>query len=455
MLTSYPLTVQEKQKVRYEGCGTMRPDPAAEPSMEDILASIRKIIAEDPPGSRPVPEPRAQTPAPAASRAVARDAEPVFQRASPEPYLRQSPRQEPFPSYPAANMPDFSQPSFVEPELPSQPRALSIDDQLSELLGDGAQPTPAAPVPGAKAQGISTGPTADFIARMTARPVEGPLPIEEAPQSIAHDIPAKADTRPGFTVSRAGFVPESTPAPSTPDPFEFNLGPSPFASCPSHLREDRTTVETSDSDPADLGSIIPVRHFAEEPVYAPSIAALNAEPENTIAASSSASADIKAPDVNPVPAILEAAPAIEPEAPVAHGHAPVETVHAAADAEPPASLKELYAPASVRDEIVVEAEPAVHLRSVAPPILQAQFETVTEDAPDFQDAPTQSMTANGYEHAPQSQELTQRSMEDTVAELLRPMLKTWLAENMPKIVERALRKEIAERNLIEHKTAAE
>ena len=48
-----------------------------------------------------------------------------------------------------------------------------------------------------------------------------------------------------------------------------------------------------------------------------------------------------------------------------------------------------------------------------------------------------------------------RSMEDTVAELLRPMLRNWLAENMPKIVERALRKEIDDSFHSEHKTAAE
>lgn len=38
-----------------------------------------------------------------------------------------------------------------------------------------------------------------------------------------------------------------------------------------------------------------------------------------------------------------------------------------------------------------------------------------------------------------------RSIEDTVADLLRPMLKSWLAENMPRIVERALRREMSER----------
>ena len=34
-----------------------------------------------------------------------------------------------------------------------------------------------------------------------------------------------------------------------------------------------------------------------------------------------------------------------------------------------------------------------------------------------------------------------------MADLLRPLLRTWLAENMPKIVERALRREMTERLL--------
>jgi cell pole-organizing protein PopZ len=39
------------------------------------------------------------------------------------------------------------------------------------------------------------------------------------------------------------------------------------------------------------------------------------------------------------------------------------------------------------------------------------------------------------------------AIEDAVADLLRPLLRTWLAENMPKIVERALRREMTERLL--------
>lgn len=55
----------------------------------------------------------------------------------------------------------------------------------------------------------------------------------------------------------------------------------------------------------------------------------------------------------------------------------------------------------------------------------------------------------------ESQMPLMRSMEDTVADLLRPMLKSWLAENMPKIVERALRREISDLEGPPHSRAAE
>ncbi|MBN8911255.1 MAG: DUF2497 domain-containing protein, partial [Rhizobiales bacterium] len=35
-------------------------------------------------------------------------------------------------------------------------------------------------------------------------------------------------------------------------------------------------------------------------------------------------------------------------------------------------------------------------------------------------------------------------LEDAVADMLRPMLQQWVAENMPRIIERALRTEVAQ-----------
>ena len=36
-----------------------------------------------------------------------------------------------------------------------------------------------------------------------------------------------------------------------------------------------------------------------------------------------------------------------------------------------------------------------------------------------------------------------RTLEDAVADMLRPMLQQWVADNMPRIIERALRTEVA------------
>jgi cell pole-organizing protein PopZ len=68
---------------------------------------------------------------------------------------------------------------------------------------------------------------------------------------------------------------------------------------------------------------------------------------------------------------------------------------------------------------------------------------------------TQSTTIAGTSFSISSIDDHDRSIEDTVAELLRPMLKTWLAENMPRIVERALRRELTEQLLIDKQAAAE
>ena len=48
-----------------------RPNPAQEPSMDEILASIRKIIADDPVGSAREPDDAAAAPLTGATRAHA------------------------------------------------------------------------------------------------------------------------------------------------------------------------------------------------------------------------------------------------------------------------------------------------------------------------------------------------------------------------------------------------
>ena len=65
-------------------------------------------------------------------------------------------------------------------------------------------------------------------------------------------------------------------------------------------------------------------------------------------------------------------------------------------------------------------------RAVAAPLSKA-FRAETLAAPAIQQAPGAGV----------------QTLEDTVARLLRPMLRQWLDDNMPRIVEKAFKEELA------------
>lgn len=226
-----------------------RLDPAGEPSMEEILASIRRIIAEDPPGTRPqadapvlgkkeVAPPAAETPiaAPRVDPApfAMRDADPSLPRMSPTgkrdvEAIPQAPVSAPVPSS-------------------------DIDSQLADVLGSVRQAT-AAPAPAA-APSSSASVQAALDSLM---PPKAELPRAEP------ELPAP-QPRAGFTFTRDGYVPPAEPptAKNEPDPFEFSLGPSPFARAPAGERAE--TPKPAKTDP--FGAVVPARDVLE--VSAPS-----------------------------------------------------------------------------------------------------------------------------------------------------------------------------------------
>ena len=544
-----------------------RTDPSGEPSMEDILASIRKIIAEDPPGSRPAPEQRPQpSPSIAPSQAFRTlQREPEASTAvispSPEPYLR-SDSQPPFQPMSAFQTAGLSEPRHksadplaVAPAPAGLPaRGLSVDDQLSELLGEVpiSAPEPIArPVP----RSISASP--GFIAKMTAPAMahsestverHHAAPSNEAalgngagsiassasaaPAPSVHIDPAVAvqaqiepaiAERAGFTVSRAGYIPDAPAA--QPSPFDFQLGPSPFTGklyaadpvLPSAAAPaSETALKASHSD---LGSIVPSRHFdfaGTDEAHQPSLRVPRPVPGfeprgEAQAARARAEPEIQAAVAKPVaevehrpivaPALAETAAMADVEA----GAAPITTVESPAVANsvpmpqvmtletllPPsavaiaesaviaetAALVETPLPiAAIATPVAVDDSPAAQQGALAAEYL-SEIEAMTpeveaEEAAGEGEISQCSMMFNGAQSGARSSQFTpafdhqqvapysepnapERSMEDTVAELLRPMLKNWLAENMPKIVERALRREIEESFALEHKPAAE
>ena len=436
-----------------------RLEASSEPSMEDILASIRKIISEDPPGSRPVPPaPRSQSQAPSISFGTAFERspapqEPQFEPAqdyapstialTPEPYLRSTPsRVEPsafgkaaaaasdrsfdaaFDSSPASAR---IEPAFaphpgsarLDPIFEPAPvaTAFSVEAQLSELLGDAdssngvAEPDPAAALP-----------QADFAAKLMGRPSSAAT-IAAAPHL---DAPiSEPQQRPGFTVSRDGYVPSETADATDRDPFDFDLGPSPFEAKTIAPVIAELFIEKPDVDVA-------ITNIVEVEAATDALPSAAAESEPAVA------------ETEPESHVTAAAPFLTPS--VAATVPPFETNATAAVVMPPASLE--TAP-------VAPVEPPVASMPVEEPTPKNISNGLSSDlAPARTDMVLMQNPSHANLHTPLPAAM-QRTMEDTVADLLRPMLKSWLAENMPKIVERALRREMSERNLSEHKTAAE
>ena len=465
----------------------------AEPSMEEILASIRKIIAEEPPGSRAVSSSArmgALSPAPSALAGAPSPA-PTPQRGfmSREAFMRSSAPPEPDDNAPVFT-PPTSQPSSeasgavessisvtaseqkssetsapsknanghdtssaerslnstnatgraraADPEENSkaasapEPKAKSIEAQLADLLGDELQALNGAQHGDADA-GIATSFDVDA----------GSVAIEE---------PAAPEPRPGFTVSRIGFTNGSAETGEGGDPFAFDLGPSPFS---SHSPEE---FSAELQKPAFESSDKPLR-IESKP------SAGDGESASTPAATDKTSAPASAAQTNELFAVPSVAATLGP-------HRTLEPLSAAFQPTPFERGSSEYRPSE---------EPSFEHRSYERQSFENRsfenrpfgnrtfgdrlFEngsfdhhantTAQETASESENARNSSVRAEFrgerlermLQPAPIEEAVPDRLMEDAMADLLRPLLRTWLAENMPKIVERALRREMTERLL--------
>jgi cell pole-organizing protein PopZ len=152
---------------------------SAEPTMEDILASIRKMISEERVGPRPVPDQMSRTPFGEASAAerevpVARAAEPTLEprhepRSEVQPQLHSPLQLEPdtqvAPAAEAPSVPSFSSLSdALKAAAKPSPQHRSLDEKIADMLDKG----PAAP-----AQSVTVDPLAVFAASRTARQAPG------------------------------------------------------------------------------------------------------------------------------------------------------------------------------------------------------------------------------------------------------------------------------------------
>lgn len=379
-----------------------KPEKTAEPSMEEILASIRKIIAEEPIGSRSEPARRNPLPVPDPVPSKREQAAATGIRAPVPGETRQRAGQE-----------------------PGIKRVIALDDALADLVeqdaseaaGSAANRIPVAPAPAANLPPITPG--AEARQRPSwlsshAHPIPSPVPVKvgphEPPRMVAQ-LPTPRDvlraavrSEPeGATVADKQQKPhvEATSAEEGPVLGSRLAAPQP--------------EEAMDSAVAAFARPLQVSGPSGEP------------PGPVLRSPSTDSQSTGKPPAGQAAIVVATAGAGDPRTSKTTGYAAVAAPLA------PVTTATLAPAAGAVDTATAAASLA--LSALAQGLAASTVMTGT-GANDSTDEDTTAVI----------QPVTQpvRTLEDTVADLLRPMLRQWLDANLPRIVEHALRVELPE-----------
>jgi cell pole-organizing protein PopZ len=380
-----------------------KPQFASEPSMEDILASIRKMISDDRSGPRPLPDRMTRTPFPEAT-------------APAETSGRWENRAEAA-STPAAR-PGSSHGSLSEAiKAAAQPRTL--EERISDLLEKGV----AAP--------------AEPLASLGSRPRSAATPEPAAPSRTA--TPAE----PSAGSSAGAALPFGTRAPA-PDRTQPSSVASPAAVAPAKA------APSAPEPKADTQRVIAMpSRYPAAPAASPSGsngAALNGQVHG--AAGSFGSRGSTQP-ARPTAAVAEdvARPKEQDHQSVARDGAhisepaPAEVVKAAlSEAAPTAAPAPSEALVDAMIEMVIREPSSMSVFTSGAAFIGG----VSEKGVGVEKSVAAHKKGQSTVPAPQASQADDSvpELDGAAAELLRPMLRQWLAENMPRIVEAALRSEI-------------
>jgi len=509
-----------------EGTSMSRFEPNVEPSMEEILASIRKIIAEDTSGSRAPPSPPA-----ASGLSASRSSQPMksgaaphggfmsreaFMRSSEDPagqrYFTPVTPHDPMPAAKAASAPkpeiekieepvarptsgddgrvaatnpaiDAQQVTAkAEPDVRAEAAKPDLNEHVEVKTVVEEEQKSLTPEPKSEAAVVETPPvetTADEELR-SARDVdlEAFANIPERRETLGEDRETPRNGAPAAPASQSKSNPEFSPigeprhdersvpaseaklngsasapmtsheaksAPATAegnegnDPFSFDLGPSPFA---ARMAAEKAGELKNTSVPAPhetSSRSLPPRNEAaprsdlDRPKINGAVNGFAHSPDSSrpdVSRSDFSRSHERTPDGSSSP--RPAAPFAVPSVSATLGpHRRLEPLSEAFKPAPQSSYPRPETPLldafSSRD--------FMRSKDVEPSRAVSDTRLLPEDPQISSDALDNSLTGGD------------RTMEDAVADLLRPLLKTWLAENMPKIVERALRREMTERLL--------
>ncbi|MGQ0671952.1 MAG: DUF2497 domain-containing protein [Hyphomicrobium sp.] len=383
-----------------------------QPSMEEILASIRRIIADEPQGANPVIDLRAARPQ--ASMQTIDDSHdfelPAIFRPSP-----------PTPEKPAplfGRLTDALRSASAGPA--GEVRALrggengaSVDPYLSPLpsspvwpSANGAHATQNDQLSGLTSPRLEARPAAPAVVQAVASASAVEHVPQPHPQHTAYEPTQEPSPAPAAAQASSGWLASFTNSASAMT--------SPPATASSSGTDDvkRVMVPFRDTRMARLGAVQP---------FQPAAAASPEEPPQAF---------------EPTP--VEPPPGVDFSA-IIPGHferdgvepAPVEATDWATPSVATPASAPIYAAAAE-----MSAYPLLHEvpLPVEAPARAAPPVPVAESLP----PPSAASAADRGAAQPVG------TIEDTTADLLRPMLRQWLAENMPRMVEKALHIEVAE-----------
>lgn len=537
-----------------------RPGQTGEPSMEDILASIRKIVAEEPgTPARPVPDRSAEAFAP-----PPKNANPLAP-AVPAGEARTG-------GLPLNDLTEALNATFGHAKRPPE-------DDLDDILDD----TPALPKLNGEATRMSlSNRLGDGESEAKSAPVAKPAP---AAQNGGGEKPARAAEGPSWSHSRVSFKPaagdgatsdtssatpivektvettsslgdvrpqSSFPASMSVRSFKAAFPPSPSAPRSEPLKSFRVepSLRLGDSNegasngamPA-IGASKPVISETSAPSFGAGLTRQSPDTPSSAAGPAAAKPELTGPEVSKpetaktesaksepgksdatasepgksapaksVPEVIAAMPAaanVGIGAPRTHDDKPAagKSSPASVNSADPAPAKTSAPEPARKPDLLDRSSSPLHARTGAQPSAPAPkeqqsaaasgnatpmpsaaggrpayddgYEAATAKAAvSALDALAAGLAASGTAGAPSSSATTPppvaeavpfnangaltdravalrtepqpasqaKTMEDTVTELLKPMLREWLAENMPRMVEKALRSEAADDN---------
>ncbi len=507
-----------------------RAEKASDATLDEILASIRRIIAEEPSGARPLPVTKPKSPSlsgepqragarpqnavdefgpqlsslrPGAASAPQTAAAPAQRPAAPDVSARQRRLDEPpMPELSMGNAPAARGPSapaplvsvlgclvwgwgcfcfvffFFFPEVSLPPISKAAPEVIEATPFPSPAPAPADPFPSMRGAVDDLSDLLDDVAPppsapVAAEPAAMPAPVFAMPPEVIAP-PADAvrrDTAPPRTIARrtvdlgaivpgrdepvadAAIVVE-TPVETPVEPVATGAGSRSSAQSRAmdkmlSARIASASVKHPAPPPEPTGPVV----IAAMPDPAAVEPAGSAEDEIASPGGDAASAlDMRAAGLaqaapaQAAPAPAERAPADAPAAPVAPepraAEAAVTPSKPLEPPLPPAPVAEAN-PAPARP-VVSSAAPSLPLAAAPPAAAAVPPPAAPPIAPVPAPVASASQAAGTQVPATLPPVVGVRTIEDMVAELLRPMLREWLAENMPRMVEKALRIELAE-----------